>query len=243
MSYLKITAIYGNTRKGSTYNSVQLLKEKLNEHGEIEYTEIFLPADLPEFCRGCFNCILKGEEFCPESEQVQNIVTEMLSADAIILASPVYALDVSGPMKNLLDHLCYMWMPHRPRNQFFTKTGFVLSTAAGSGTRRTNKTMKLSLDYLGFKRIYAYGVNVAAADWSGVSAKKKDKIEVDLTKKAAKFYKATLNRKKLRYRLKTRAIFFVMKRLVKIYESPNLDRTYWDKQGWFDGDSPFIRDY
>lgn len=239
MSYLKITAIYGNTRKGSTYNSVQLLKEKLNEYGEIDYIDIYLPVDLSNFCRGCFNCILKGEETCPDSQQVQKIASEMLSADAIILASPVYALDVSGPIKNLLDHLCYMWMPHRPRNQFFSKTGFVLSTAAGSGTRRTNKTLKLSLDYLGFKRIYSYGVNVAASDWSGVTANKKDKIAADLTKMAARFYKATLNRQKLRYRLKTRAIFFVMKRLVKIYESPNLDRTYWEKQGWFAGNSPF----
>ncbi len=237
---MKITAIYGNNRKGSTYNSVQVLKEKLNEHGAIEYTDIFLPAELSESCRGCFNCFFKGEETCPDSEQVQKIVAKMLAADGIILSSPVYALDVSSSMKNLLDHLCYMWMPHRPNAEFFSKTGFVLSTAAGSGTRRTNKTLKLSLDYLGFKRIYSYGVNIAATDWSGVSIKKKEKIEADLTKQAAKFYKATLNREKLWYRPKTRLIFLAMRRLIKTYENANLDKAYWEEQGWFSGDSPFI---
>ncbi len=237
---MKITAIYGNNRRGSTYNSVQVLKEKLNEHGAIDYTDIFLPAELSEPCRGCFNCFFKGEETCPDSEQVQKIVAKMFAADGIILSSPVYALDVSGSMKNLLDHLCYMWMPHRPRNQFFKKTGFVLSTAAGSGTRRTNKTLKLSLDYLGFKRIYSYGVNIAATDWSGVTAKKKAKIEADLNRKAAKFYRATLNCQQLRYRLKTRVIFLVMKRLIKKYENADLDKAYWEEQGWFSGDSPFV---
>ena len=236
---MKITVIYGNNRKGSTYNLVQILKEKLSRHGEIEYSDVFLPSELPEFCRGCFYCILRGEENCPDTEKIQIIIAKLLSADGIILASPVYTLDVSAPMKNLLDHLCYLWLPHRPNKQFFTKTGFVLSTAAGTGTKRTNKTMRLSLDYLGFKRVYSYGTNVAASDWSGVSAKKKDKIEADLAKKAAKFYQATLNRKKLSYRLKTRGIFIMMKKLIKSYDQTNLDRNYWQEQGWFDEISPF----
>ncbi len=236
---MKITVIYGNNRKESTYNLVQLFKEKLNQHGEMEFTEIFMPVELPEFCRGCFNCILEREKTCPDSEQVQPIIDKMLAADGIILASPVYVLDVSGPMKNILDHLCYLWMPHRPNNQFFSKTGFVLSIAAGTGTKRTNKTLKLSLDYLGFKRIYSYGANVAASDWSGVSAKKKDKIEADLTKIAAKFHQATLNREKLSYRPKTRAIFLMMRKLIRSYDQGNLDRAYWQEQGWFDGNSPF----
>ncbi len=236
---LKITVIYGNNRKGSTYNSVQLLKEKLNEQGKIDYTEIFLPTDLQEFCRGCFNCILDGEELCHNSNYVQPIIDKMLAADGIILASPVYSLDVSAPMKNLLDHLCYLWIPHRSRTEFFSKIGFVLATAAGTGTKRTNKTLKLSLDYLGFKRVYSYGANVAASDWSGVSTKKKEKIESDLANRADKFYKATLNRKKLRYRPKTRVIFLMMKKLIKGYDQANLDRTYWQEQGWFDNKSPF----
>ncbi|MBF8436252.1 NAD(P)H-dependent oxidoreductase [Halanaerobiaceae bacterium Z-7014] len=239
---MKITIIYGNQRKGSTYNSVQLLKEELNRNGTIEYSEVFLPADLPEFCRGCFDCILKGEEHCPDKKQIQSVIAKMLSADGVILASPVYALDVSAPMKNLLDHLCYLWLAHRPDNQFFTKTGFVLSTSAGKGTKRTNRTLKLTLDYLGFKRVYSYGVNVAASDWSGISEKKKTKIKADLTKKAAKFYKATINRENLRFRPKTRGIFLMMKNLIKTYDDDNLDKNYWLKQGWLNGNSPYKKE-
>jgi len=56
----------------------------------------------------------------------------------------------------------------------------------------------------------------------------------------SRVYQATLNREKLSYRPKTRAIFFMMRKLIKGYDQGNLDRVYnWQEQGWFDGNSPF----
>lgn len=52
--YMKITVVYGQNHKGSTYRIARMLAEKLD--GDI--SEIFLPRDFGEFCVGCAKCIL-----------------------------------------------------------------------------------------------------------------------------------------------------------------------------------------
>ncbi|MCQ4925106.1 NAD(P)H-dependent oxidoreductase [Tissierella carlieri] len=235
---MKVVIIYGNGRKGSTYNCVQIIKRTIGQYEDVKFEEIWLPKDLPELCCGCFNCILKGEWFCPHSEYVSPIVSSIIEADGIILASPAYGLDVSGAMKTLIDHLCFMWMPHRPHNEMFSKIGFVVSTAAGSGMKRTNKTMKLTLNYMGFKRVYDFGSAVAASRWEDVKGSKKLIIEKKLIKKSQKYYQSLVNRKKLKSRLSTRLTFTVMRKMISGYQDGNVDKEYWKSMGWFDNVRP-----
>ncbi|CAK7086259.1 NAD(P)H-dependent oxidoreductase [Tissierella sp.] len=235
---MKVVIIYGNGRKGSTYNCVQIIKRTIEQYEDIIFQEIWLPKDFPELCCGCFNCILKGELFCPHSEYVYPIVNSIIEADGIIMASPAYGLDVSGAMKTLIDHLCFMWMPHRPHNEMFSKIGFVVSTAAGSGMKRTNKTMKLALNYMGFKRVYDFGSAVAASRWEDVKGSKKLIIEKKLIKKSHKYYQSLVTRKKLKSRLSTRLTFIVMRKMISGYQDGNIDKEYWKSMGWFDNIKP-----
>ena len=55
---MKITVIYGQNHKGSTYHIARMLAQKLG--GEI--TEFFLPRDFGEFCVGCNSCFLKSHQ-------------------------------------------------------------------------------------------------------------------------------------------------------------------------------------
>lgn len=236
---MKIVIVYGSGRKGSTYNCVQIVKRTMEECGEVSFKEIWLPRDLPEPCTGCFNCINKGEEYCPHNHYVSSIVDCIVEADGIIMASPVYGLDVSGAMKTFIDHLCYMWIPHRPHTEMFSKVGLVVSTAAGAGTRRTNKTMKLALDNMGLKRTYTFGSGVAACRWADVKDNKKLSIELDISKKAKKFYKSAQNRQKLTSRLYTKVFFAMLKKMVSGYENENIDKKYWESKGWLDKVKPF----
>lgn len=235
---MKIAIIYSNNRRGSTYNCVEIVKKAMMQYRDVTFEEIWLPKDLPEFCSGCFNCINKGEEYCPHSKYVSPIVKSIVEADGIIMSSPVYGLDVSGAIKTFIDHLCFMWIPHRPHSEMFSKVGLVISTAAGGGTRRTNKTMKLALDNMGAKRTYTFGSAVAASRWEEVKEKKKLKIEKKLTKQANKFYKSIVNRKNLRSRLYTKGFFLMIKGLVSGYEDGNVDKEYWRSKGWLDKSSP-----
>ena len=236
---MKITIIYGNQRKGSTYHCVKIIKDTFLVYEDVTFTEFFLPRDMPHFCLGCFNCFFTGELNCPHYEHVLSIVDALLNSDAIILSSPTYGFNVTGSMKALIDHLCYMWMSHRPNEKMFSKVAMLVSTTAGLGTGSTLKTMKNTVNFMGIKRIYSYGVAVAAASWQEVKPDKKSKIEQALTKKTKKFYQAVKKRDKLSYRLHTKIFFFIMKRLISTYNDENLDKRHWRKMGWLEKVKPF----
>ena len=132
---MKITLVYGQNHKGSTYHIARSLADKLG--GEIN--EIFLPRDFSDYCLGCTTCFIKGEDKCPQYYKLNPITQALDEADVLIFASPVYVFHATGGMKNLLDHYGYRWMAHRPSEKMFRKQAVVISTAAGMGMKSTNK--------------------------------------------------------------------------------------------------------
>lgn len=236
---MKITVVYGTSHHGSTWNSVQLVLKELDRFGENERTEYYLPDDMPHFCRGCFTCFLKGEGHCPHAGSVQPIADSLLAADCIVLASPVYGLDVTGGMKALIDHLCYMWISHRPASEMFRKVGIIVTTTAGAGLSHTAKTMRLSLQFWGIKRVYTLKKAVAALKWDEVS----DKNKLAIQKKAegiAKSAVRTFGRiKKIKPPFLIWFLFHMMRGMLKKNVWNETDRTFWEKQGWLAGKSPF----
>ena len=136
-------------------------------------TEFSSPNDMPDACVGCFNCFTKGEDRCPHADKVAPIAEAIASADVIVLASPIYAMDVSGGMKSLLDHLCYRWLVHRPNPELLDAIGVAVSTTAGAGLSNADKTLRNSLRFWGLKRAFSMKMAVAAADWNEVSDAKK----------------------------------------------------------------------
>ena len=118
---MKIVIVHGSPRKGNTYKATEVCKEEMRKHGEVEFAEIFLPKDLPEFCCGCMACFLKGKEKCPHAEYTIPILEHMISADALIFTTPVFALSLSGCMKSFLDHYAYIFIVHRSRIEMFKK--------------------------------------------------------------------------------------------------------------------------
>ena len=57
---------------------------------------MFLPKDFGAFCLGCTKCFLESEKLCPHYEALAPITEALDSADAIILASPVYVFHATG---------------------------------------------------------------------------------------------------------------------------------------------------
>ncbi|MCR4743588.1 MAG: NAD(P)H-dependent oxidoreductase [Treponema sp.] len=221
---MKTVIIHGQNHKGSTYHIAHQVAEKLA--GEIQ--EFFLPKDFGDFCIGCCNCFNKSESLCPHYNKLLPITQAMDQADLIILASPVYVYHATGPMKAFLDHYGYRWMVHSPQKSMFTKQALVISTAAGAGTKTTNKDMADSLFFWGLGKIYKYGLAVAAINWAGVTAKKKASID-KATSSLAK--KITRRVNKVKPGLKTRAFFFLMHILQRKGFTPK-DKKYWDDMGW-----------
>lgn len=228
---MKITVIHGQNHKGSTYNIAHSLAEKLG--GEI--SEFFLPEKFGEFCIGCTACFERSETLCPHYAKLVPITAAIDDADVIILASPVYVMHISAPMKNLLDHYGYRFMVHRPEEKMFAKQVVCISTAAGAGTGSANKDMADSAFWWGAGRIYKFGAAVNAVSWGGVSPEKKEKIDRKISALARKI-KAGQGR--VTPPLKTK-IFFSVMRIMQKNGFNEADSAYWKEKGWTEDKRPW----
>lgn len=237
--HMNITVLNGGMRHGSTWHCKEAIVKALAERADTKVTEFTLPKDLPHFCTGCYQCFMKGEQACPHAAFVKPIVDALVESDLIVLTSPVYGLDVAAPMKALIDHLCFMWMSHRPNAAMFRKLGLVVTTTAGMGAGRTAKTMRLSLKYWGTKKMFTFKKPVAAMSWDDIPVQKQQKLERDAKALARRIRKAADNIDRLHKPLLRSFVFSMMASMQKGNNWNPTDKAHWERQGWLAGKRPF----
>jgi multimeric flavodoxin WrbA len=225
---MKITVLHGQMHHGSTWHITQLFINALqNETAQI--SEFYFPKDGPAPCIGCFQCFLKGENYCPHAEAVQPIAASIEASDLVILESPCYVYGMSGQLKSFLDHMAYRWMSHRPHPSMSGKIGLCISTAAGLGSGRTAKDMQQNLFYWGISKLFRYSVNVSAMNWETIDPKRKARIEKQVSTMVSRIQKSA---GAVKPGLKTRFLFSIM-RLNQKGNTWNLtDRNHWVANGW-----------
>jgi multimeric flavodoxin WrbA/putative sterol carrier protein len=127
-----IVAIDGSPHAGmgNTSLMIEMLRDPLAEEG-FNLEIIHLAEKEIDYCYGCGFCMEKGK--CWIEDDHRAIVNKLLSADGIILGSPVYFLHVTGRMKTFLDRsLAY---GHKPQPTW--KPGLAVSVSAGLGETQT----------------------------------------------------------------------------------------------------------
>lgn len=236
---MNIAVINGSGRHGSTWHCMDLVRQEIAVCEETSVTEFFLPKAMPEFCSGCFSCFFNGEQTCPHADSIEPIVRALEKADVIILTSSVYAMDVTGPMKSLLDHHCFMWGSHRPNPALFDKIGLTVVTTAGAGLSHTTKTLKNSLRFWGVKRILSVKHPVGAFRWEDVSDKKLRKIKKTAQKTAKKIMKLNKKVTALPSPLFRKVFFTMMASMMKKNTWNPKDKEHWQSHDWLDGKRPF----
>ena len=106
---MKVLGIDGSPRKDG--NTEKLLRKVLA--GALEAggaVEILKLADLDlGYCKGCGACRANGE--CVIPDDMDRIVLSIQQSDVIVLASPVYAWQVTGQTKVFMDRLCRLLTP------------------------------------------------------------------------------------------------------------------------------------
>ena len=115
---MNVIAINGSPRKHA--NTATLLEHALN--GAISAASSERPVQtrlvhLYELhytgCRSCFACKrLGGPGYgrCSVQDDLFPLLTEIASADALILGSPVYLGSISGQMRTFLERLLFPWL-------------------------------------------------------------------------------------------------------------------------------------
>lgn len=225
---MEITIIHGQMHKGSTYHITEMLKNRLAEQETVVH-EFFMPKDGPGYCVGCFQCIMKGEKFCPEEKQIQKIAEALISSQVVIVDSPTYCFEMTGQLKTLFDHFAYLWMSHRPQGEMFSKIGVVVSTAAGAGAKNVTKSIRKQLIWWGIPKTYRLHFNVNASAWDDVEGKVRKKIEREIEQTSLKIRSES---GKLKPGIKTRLIFSVMRKMQGSNTWNRVDKEHWENNRW-----------
>lgn len=228
---MKITVINGTPKRGVTYR----MKEKFLDHfREESYITEFYPQDFPEFCTGCMNCFLSGEEKCTHFSKTNVIWESMLQSDIIVFAYPVYALRAPASIKSLLDHLCVHWMVHRPEPAFFHKKAVIITNSVGAPNGAAQKDVVTSLNWMGLSCISICGIPMMGDIFvDKMSEKHKKMIDVKMKKLADRVKSRRADRG---MNCKVWMLFQMAKMqhkmVLKSEEIPSLDNAHYLKYGW-----------
>ncbi len=237
---MKALIIIGSGRKkGNTSMVASLLKrnieKKASEDGKnVEVEKLFLADYNLKHCLGCRNCMDRGEDKCPLTDELYKIKSKIDAADVIIFGSPVYVDNVSSMMKALIDRLAYICH----RQEFYMKSAFVYSTSGGSSTKKTNNTIVGALLSWGFNFLGRSGFIISHHDTKEETEKK---YKSSLAKISKKVYRSMKQKSFRRPSIISLAIFKLQQRERANPEKAHpLDYKYWKERGW---DNPKINYY
>jgi multimeric flavodoxin WrbA/putative sterol carrier protein len=124
----RVVALNGSPHEGfgNTSQMLAMLGDALAQEG-FDLEEICLSQHRIEYCVGCALCLQQGA--CWIKDDHKGLMNQLLEADAVILASPVYFRNVTGQMKTFLDRS--LGYGHRPRGTW--KPGLAVCVSAGWG--------------------------------------------------------------------------------------------------------------
>ena len=237
---MKITVINGTEKHGVTYRLKEIFLERFREKAEI--TEFYLPKDCPSFCSGCVNCILKGEHTCKDSEYIQKIAVSLLESDLIVMTSPAYVMHTTGSMKALLDHFAYLWMPHRPAPEMFTKRAVIITQCLGAGAKSTAKDIKHSLSWWGISQITVFtGKLMSDIVWEKLAGKKRAELTGRMNRLSKKLAAEDFGKTPgVSAVTKIKFLFCrMMQKSLHENDPEYTDGKYWAQQGWLSGKRPW----
>ena len=100
---MKIVSVIGSPRKqGNCVAIVGKICEAAVKNGH-EVSTFYLYDQVVNPCIACEACTDRKVDLCIHNDDFNKIAGEIIGADAIILASPIYMGHVTGPVKTFLD--------------------------------------------------------------------------------------------------------------------------------------------
>lgn len=226
-SGLKVLGINGSPRKKNTYRMIEMVMEGIN-HPEIE-KEIITLGDYKnlKYCLGDCTCLFVPPGTCVQKDDVQMIQQKIIEADAYVLGSPVYIMQVSGQLKTLIDRCCSM--AHRP--PAIGKYAVVVApiAAPAEAAKSTIEYMKSWMRLLG-----AWVIGELAAFAPHRCIENEDEIRAKAHELGAKLGDDLANRKIYPPNEEDIRRFNGIKRKVKTIGGPDLE--YWKTHEWLDKD-------
>lgn len=136
---MKILILMGSPRKKHGQNICAFIENQLLKQYDIEFEYVFLNELNIGGCIGCDLCFQKGEQYCPVKDDISTLKENLILADGIIFVSPVYAYQVTGGFKKIIDRLSFLF--HRP--ELIGKPAITIVTTGGGGHKQVAKYLKM----------------------------------------------------------------------------------------------------
>ena len=154
---MKILVLNGSPRPaGSTAKMIAAFREGAESAGH-SVTVIDAYKQTVKGCLGCEFCHGAGEGVCVQKDDMQGIHAEMKDSDMLILASPIYYHNISGPLKTIIDRFYAILYPERPER--LSKIGMIL--ASGDPDVYEGPLVSFYGDFVGFSKMEDMGVHTA----------------------------------------------------------------------------------
>jgi multimeric flavodoxin WrbA len=222
---VKVLGINASPRKKNTYRLIEMVMEGITRP-EID-KEIITLSDYKNFnfCLGDCACLYIPPGNCVQKDDVQAIQKKIVEADGFVLGSPVYIMQVSAHLKNLIDR-CVFWA-HRP--PLVGKHAVVVSpiAAPAQAAKATTEYMKSWLKIIG-----AWVIGELAVYAPHTHIENEDQIRKTALELGAKLGSDMINKKTYPPTEADLQIFRSLKR--KIQGIGGADLEYWKKKGWLD---------
>ncbi len=137
---MKVVAFNGSPRKdGNTFILIKRLFSELEKQG-IETELIQLSEKNIRGCVACYKCIENKDKRCSVKNDAANeYIEKMLTADGIVLGSPVYFTDVTTEMKALIDRTGFVSRANE--RMFKNKVGAGVAAVRRLGAVHTLETI------------------------------------------------------------------------------------------------------
>jgi multimeric flavodoxin WrbA len=101
---MKVVTILGSPRKkGNTAKVLDVFEADMKKRGH-KVSRVNLADKKINGCNGCFVCNKTIDApGCPQKDDAQKVLDQMMAADALVYATPLYCWCFSAQMKTLLD--------------------------------------------------------------------------------------------------------------------------------------------
>lgn len=224
---MKVLILIASPRKnGNTFAMAEVISNKLKALAEVDVEYLFVSDLNIGLCKGCCACLTKGDDYCPNKDDIKIIEEKLLSADGVIILSPVYAMNMPAGLKNIIDRIAYTM--HRPR--FFNQYTMIGTITGGSGIKETIASIS-QLKYSGFNIVQSFGV---MAPNPLINPELDHKTIAKIEKEAEKFCKKLLKKSPIKPTFETLIQFKIQRRIFQKHKDKlSCDWNYFNSKGWF----------
>lgn len=138
----RVVAVLGSPRrKGNCAVVLGAALQELERHGAA-IDVIHLSAHTIRYCMGHDDCGERGR--CAIRDDAPDLLDRVFAAEAVILASPVYADNVTGQMKVFIDRACH---PYARDRRLAARAVGLITVADSSGLQDSLAAMRRALFY------------------------------------------------------------------------------------------------